>query len=165
MPLPLINQLFKEGSKYEFNELSSIKNYFGEKMAFHFVWMAFYTVWLVIPAIGGLMITIYHIVKGEVDSSLNTLYALLVCIWVTVFIERWKRKSSEICLKWGLSDLIYNNIRLERDEHLGYEYFSHDSHNVEKKTHFTRKMLCTSIVQVPTFLLLIAGCIATFFGF
>ncbi len=140
MPLPLILQLFKEGSKYEYNELTAIKNYFGENMAFHFVWMSFYTAWLIIPAIGGLAITFYHFYAG-VDSSLNTLYALLVCIWVTVFIERWKRKSSEICLKWGLSDYINNNTRIERSEHLGYEYFSHDSHRVEKKTVHTRKML------------------------
>jgi len=164
MPLPLIVQFFKEGSKYEYNELTSIKNYYGEKMAFHYVWMAFYTVWLVVPAIGGVIITIYHLSVKEVDSSLNTLYALLVCIWVTVFIERWKRKSTEICLKWGLSDIISNNKRIERDEHIGFEYFSHDSHKVEKKTHNSRKRIIHSIIQIPVFIVLIGACIGTFFG-
>ena len=162
MPLPLILQFFKEGSKYEYSELTAIKNYFGENMAFHFVWMSFYTAWLIIPAIGGLAITFYHFYAG-VDSSLNTLYALLVCIWVTVFIERWKRKSSEICLKWGLSDYINNNTRIERSEHLGYEYFSHDSHRVEKKTVYTRKMLMGLTLQVPIFIILLGACVATFF--
>jgi anoctamin-10 len=110
-------------------------------MAFHFAWMSFYTTWLIIPAIGGIIITIYHIIEG-VDSTFNTLYALLVCIWVTVFIERWKRKSSEICLRWGITDFINNSDREERKDHLGYEYFSHDSHRVEKKTVHTRKMIC-----------------------
>ena len=30
-----------------------------------------------------------------------------MCIWVTIFIERWRRKSSEIALRWGVLD--YNN--------------------------------------------------------
>ncbi len=34
MPFPLFTQFFKEGSKYEYNEITAIKNYFGEKVAF-----------------------------------------------------------------------------------------------------------------------------------
>jgi len=57
--------------------------------------------------------TLYTITNG-VDSAVNALYALYMCIWITIFIERWKRKSSELCLKWGLSDIINNHIREER---------------------------------------------------
>ena len=108
MPLPLSNQFFSESYKFQFSELSSIKNYFGEKVGFYYAWMSYYTAWLSIPAIGGLAITIYQLVTGNVDTKFTTIYALLVCIWVTIFIERWKRKSAEICLKWGVSDGILN---------------------------------------------------------
>lgn len=54
-----------------------------------------------IPAILGLAMTIYQGLFA-IDNVLNGLYALLVCIWVTIFIERWKRKSSEIALRWGV---------------------------------------------------------------
>lgn len=113
MPLPLMWQFFKEGSHYDYNELSAIKNYFGEKIGFHYAWVSFYTAWLIIPVIGGIAITIYQIITG-VDTSLTSLYSLLICIWVTIFIERWKRKSSEICLIWGLSDMIGSDAANKR---------------------------------------------------
>jgi hypothetical protein len=59
MPLPMISLFFKESMNFSFSELSSIKNYFGEKIAFYYAWMTYYTVWLIFPAIGGLAITIY----------------------------------------------------------------------------------------------------------
>ena len=59
MPLPLISQFYHESPDIQFSEVSSIKNYFGEKVGFYFAWMTHYTAWLLIPAIGGLAITIY----------------------------------------------------------------------------------------------------------
>lgn len=63
--------------------------------------MSFYTSWILIPAILGLILTIYQIMS-KVDNIFTSLYSLLVCIWVTIFIERWRRKSSEIALRWGV---------------------------------------------------------------
>jgi hypothetical protein len=73
-------------------------------------------------------------VKG-VDTPITTIYALFVCVWVTVFIERWKRKAAEISMKWGLSSLLFNQNenRIPRDEFHGYEAFNHDTHEIEKK--------------------------------
>jgi reverse gyrase len=71
--------------------------------------MSFYTVWLTLPTIVGIAITIFQMVRG-VDTPLTTMYALFVCVWVTVFIERWKRKAAEICLRWGLSNMVFNTL-------------------------------------------------------
>jgi anoctamin-8 len=71
--------------------------------------MSFYTVWLTLPTIVGIALSIYQMVKG-VDTPLTTMYALFVCVWVTVFIERWKRKAAEICLRWGLSNMVFNTL-------------------------------------------------------
>lgn len=95
--------MYNEGYYLKFSELSAIKNYFGEKIGFYFVWMTFYTNWLIIPGILSLILTIYQIVK-EVDTSFTVLYAVIVCLWVTFVMERWKRKSAEVSLKWGIYD-------------------------------------------------------------
>jgi hypothetical protein len=71
--------------------------------------MSFYTVWLTLPTIVGIALSIYQMAKG-VDTPLTTMYALFVCVWVTVFIERWKRKAAEICLRWGLSNMVFNTL-------------------------------------------------------
>lgn len=58
-PLPLMSQLYRESMIFQFSELSSIKNYFGEKVGFYYAYMSYYTVWLLVPAICGLALTIY----------------------------------------------------------------------------------------------------------
>ena len=88
---------------FEYTELSSIKNYFGEKTGFYFAWMSFYTSWLLIPSFFGFILTIYQIISN-VDNIWTSVYSVTVCIWVTIFIERWRRKSAEIALKWGVFD-------------------------------------------------------------
>lgn len=127
MPIPIIKQFFRESLYSQFSELSSIKNYFGEKTGFYFAFLSYYTSWLIIPAILGLALTIYQRVES-VDTIFTGLYAILVCIWVTVFIERWKRKSAEISLKWGVLQYNQNIVKEVRDEFFGDEYFSHITH-------------------------------------
>ena len=100
-PIPLLREMYKESSRFEFIDLSAIKNYFGEKTGFYFAWMSFYTSWLIIPATLSLALTIYQNAIA-VDTIFTALYSLLICIWVTIFIERWKRKCSELALRWGI---------------------------------------------------------------
>jgi hypothetical protein len=163
MPIPLIRSFFLEGSEFRYTELAAVKNYFGEKVGFQYAWMSFYTVWLTLPTIVGIALTIFQMVKG-VDTPLTTIYALFVCVWVTVFIERWKRKAAEICLRWGLSNMVFNTLenRVQRDEFHGYEAFNHDSHKTEMKTMRTYWTWISLILQIPLYIILIALCIGSF---
>lgn len=123
---------------FQFSELSTIKNYYGEKTGFYFAFMSFYTAWLLIPGIGGAAITVYQLlIIKDVDTIFTTIYAVLVCLWVTIFIERWKRKSAELNQKWGISAISLGGrgeARVMRDEFIGYEYFSKETHNTERKS-------------------------------
>jgi anoctamin-7 len=44
-----------------------IRQYFGEKVAFYFSWLGFYTTWLLIPAVIGFLVFIYGIVTLPSD--------------------------------------------------------------------------------------------------
>lgn len=163
----MIQQLFKESMSFQFSELSTIKNYFGEKVGFYYAYMSYYTAWLVIPAALGLALTIYQFQGNNVNTIFSSLYALLVCIWVTIFIERWKRKSAEICLKWGVSDILLQNsgeTRLMRDEFFGYEYFSHVTYSTEKKNFQGKKAILFMLVSIFIQILLIGATIGVFFA-
>lgn len=43
----------------QFHEVSSVKNYYGEKIGFLYAWTSFYISWLSIPAIAGIALMIY----------------------------------------------------------------------------------------------------------
>mmetsp|Transcript_30563 Transcript_30563/g.30004 ORF Transcript_30563/g.30004 Transcript_30563/m.30004 type:complete len:524 (-) Transcript_30563:1445-3016(-) len=131
MPLPLMSEAYNEGMDLNFTELSAYKNYFGEKLAFILAFKVFFTTWMIFPSICGLIISIYQFVAG-VDTIYTSFYAIVISIWMTVFIERWKRKSSEISTKWGLSQMI-DGLRKMRAEFCGDERYSKKNHDVDKK--------------------------------
>lgn len=81
--------------------LNFIKDYFGEKFGFYFAWLIHYTGWLIPVAIIGVAFGIAMVVDGnkkgiEADhylaNPLNIIYALIIMIWITLFVESWKRK-------------------------------------------------------------------------
>jgi hypothetical protein len=82
--------------------LNFITNYYGEKMGFYFAWLSFYTSWLIIPAIPGVILFIYEMVSLydqyknkkplSIDSAYNCLYSLVMSLWSTVLMEVWKRR-------------------------------------------------------------------------
>eukprot|EP00347_Sterkiella_histriomuscorum_P016772 403351910 len=160
--LGMISQFYKEGIKYEYIELSSIKNYFGEKTGFYFAWMSFYTSWILIPAILGFILTIYQIIF-TVDNIFTSLYSLLVCIWVTIFIERWRRKSSEIALRWGVLEDNSDFEREVRPDFNGDEYFSNINQKVNKLNVHSRFYLI-QVLSIPIFIILIGACVGVYFA-
>ena len=44
---------------FSYQPLHKIRDYFGEKIAFYFSWLGFYTNWLFIASIAGLIVPIY----------------------------------------------------------------------------------------------------------
>jgi hypothetical protein len=58
--------------------------------------------------------------KG-LDTTFTGIYAILVSLWVTLMMERWKRKSAEISMKWGIYNLKNDTNRIVRQEFYGDE--------------------------------------------
>lgn len=162
MPLPIISKFYREGMDVQYKELGSLKNYFGEKIGLIIAFMNFYISWLMIPGALGIIITIYQFVMG-LDTVYIGLYSIIVSLWVTIFSERWKRKCSEICYKWGA--LHESNIveRKLRPEFLGDEKFSHINYTVDKKSKSIKSKLLL-VFSLILSILLICLCIAVYFG-
>jgi bacteriorhodopsin len=75
-----------------------------EQVGFQFAWLSFYICWLIIAAGFGLAIFVCRFVGG-MDTIFTGLYTILVSLWITIFKERWKSKSSEISMKWDIFKL------------------------------------------------------------
>ncbi|OQS02448.1 anoctamin, partial [Thraustotheca clavata] len=107
--------------------LDRIRGYFGERIAFYFGYLGHYTTWLIFASILGIAVfsiristTILQnditaldkngttrIIKSEAPSIMTftiPIFAFLMCIWATLFMESWKRKQNVLAMKWGMSD-------------------------------------------------------------
>ena len=70
-----------------------IRNYFGEKITFYFAFLQFYTDFLKIPSILGL---VQWFIGG-----INPWFSIFNMIWVIIFLKRWKRRQNELAFEWG----------------------------------------------------------------
>ena len=56
---------------YLYQPIHLIREYFGEKLAFYFAWLGFYTTWLVLPSILGVFVFIYGCLTLPYDIPTN----------------------------------------------------------------------------------------------
>ncbi|KAI9485131.1 calcium-activated chloride channel-domain-containing protein [Zychaea mexicana] len=102
-------------------DLTNIRNHFGEKIAFYFAFVQNYLLWLGTPTVIGVLIT----VAGA--KSLSIWYSLAMLIWSVVYIEMWKRREQALALQWGVRNcskhekrrLEFKGDRLVKDEVTG----------------------------------------------
>ncbi|KAF2351045.1 Anoctamin [Trinorchestia longiramus] len=79
------------------SSLDKIRDYFGEGIAMYFSFLSFYTMLLIVPAMLGLA----QFVLENDSFSEYTFYAVFNLIWVTVFLEVWKRHCCGLAYRWG----------------------------------------------------------------
>jgi len=84
--------------------LEKIRAYYGEKIAFYFAFIEFYTSWFVFPCLLGLVMKFWQSWHGYESAQFPVIYAIVLCLWVTLFLEFWKRTSSTLAWQWGVSE-------------------------------------------------------------
>ncbi|GBM26977.1 Anoctamin-10 [Araneus ventricosus] len=82
--------------------LGDVRNYFGEAVAFYFAFTFYYTCYLLPTAVIG---AIQSVISFDI-SRCYIFFAIFKMIWVTLFLENWKRKSNELAYTWGTLRLI-----------------------------------------------------------
>ena len=111
---------------------SIIKSYFGERVAYYFMFLAFYITWLIPLSCAGLLVTLHGVILsityGSVVKAFQELYSLpffclSIGIWTNLFMVNWGSNSSYHALKWGMIDA--EEVELEREEYIGTVLPSH----------------------------------------
>ena len=83
-----------------------VEHYFGSNVALYFAWLTNYISWLLLPAVAGFTVSLYHYLHPDinVDNSLVTpIYTLFVVIWGVLFAKGWERKCASLACDWGIS--------------------------------------------------------------
>ncbi|KAF8784989.1 Anoctamin-10 like protein [Argiope bruennichi] len=97
-----LDLLKQQSWNYSSFPLWDVKNYFGESITFYFAFISFYTSYLWPTAIAGILQTA---ISMDI-SRCYIFFALFKMIWVTLFLEMWKRKSNELAYIMGTLKLI-----------------------------------------------------------
>lgn len=75
-----------------------VRRYFGEEMAFYFAWLHHYTNLLAPPAVLGCCV----LVAPQSGPGMLA-YCLVMSVWVSCFLNTWKRRNAKLNLQWGSS--------------------------------------------------------------
>ncbi|GAB9475328.1 hypothetical protein Gpo141_00012427, partial [Globisporangium polare] len=118
-----MTQFLFEKRAHQYEMLWPLLTYFGEKHAFYYAFVAFYSVWLLLIAVPG---AICQLLSYFADIYfLSPLYAVIVSIWATLLVEHWKRKKSEIQMNFG-------NFKRNRNEEAPEFYGDFQVETIEK---------------------------------
>jgi hypothetical protein len=138
--------------------IDEVRNYFGEKIAFYFAWLSHFTAWLIAPGILGMCLAFYLVSRRveEVNRSLiGPIFGILLMIYMTVYLEHWKRRSATLAFRWGVSD--YDKREPDRPEYVAtvsdFNFFTQETTMYYPK----EKRLMKQLLGIPAVLFMIAG--------
>lgn len=136
-------------------DISEIRDKFGEKIAFYFAFLQSYFSFLVFPAAFGFGA---WLILGQY----SWFYALVNSLWSVVFFEYWKKKEVDLAVQWGVRGV--SRIQHPRTSYK-WDHEAVDPITREPiKVYPARKRLQTQLLQVPFALvcLLILGALYVF---
>lgn len=97
--------------------IDKIRSYFGEEVAFFFHWFDFYTQMLLPTALIGILVEVSHQLDGgHQQGYIDVVYAVFICMWSSLFVVLYTRRSGMKVARWGMKD--YHHVAVE---HPGFE--------------------------------------------
>uniref|UniRef100_A0A183C1D0 Anoctamin n=1 Tax=Globodera pallida TaxID=36090 RepID=A0A183C1D0_GLOPA len=108
---------------FKYQPLDLIQNYFGTKIGFYFAWLGYYTRCLWPISLLGILFMLYGVITVSkdaprhvpvnatclytrityvIDNWSTIIFAAIMSIWITLFLEGWKRYHAELAYKWNV---------------------------------------------------------------
>lgn len=147
-------------SKYflDVNDLTEIKDRFGEKIAFYFAFLQSYFLFLTFPAGFGFC-------SWVLFPSFSPVYAIVNGLWCIFFVEYWKKQQTDLAVEWGVRGVSKIQHRRPAFRHEGEMKDPITGEQV--KVYSPLKRLTRQFLQIPFALacvLVLGSLIATCFG-
>ncbi|KAJ3096591.1 Anoctamin-7 [Phlyctochytrium planicorne] len=99
-----------------YQPVEQIRFYFGEQIAMYFAWLSFYTFFCWSAALLGLATFFYGVSRAIrepepslrlltlFDNEMTPVFAFLISVWATLFLEMWKRQTNYLAHIWHVHD-------------------------------------------------------------
>jgi anoctamin-10/anoctamin-7 len=80
----------------------AVKDYFGDRIGFYFLYLQHYVEQLMVPAVVGCVVYVVREIHGTPENILMPYFAAFMMVWAVLYLELWKRKQSTAAMKWGM---------------------------------------------------------------
>ena len=162
----LFFNLIKFGYNDYLKTINIVRNFFGESVAFYFLWIYFFSLWMLLPTIVGIIFYFIPILKNQKQDTVkiivkfldnydlpSIIFGLLILICTWIFFKAWEQKEKIFQYLWG--------VEIKEFTHSTSEYFVPD--NVEKfilgetllvSSYYTQLKKIISSLIVITFILI-----------
>jgi len=99
-------------------DIDKVKDYFGEQVAFMFLWQRFYLSALLVPAVvGGCVFFRRFCLPERMHSTVQMVFAVIMSLWATIFNARYARFEARTCQRWGMSEFTSDASNLQPGYH------------------------------------------------
>lgn len=120
------------------------------KLSIFPLFIDFYTLALVVPTLLGF----FQFAFGDSNTT-PPYFCFLYVVWMTVFLEIWKRKSSELAYKWGTISMT--NLDIARPDYFGKLGKDPITGKMTPQYPMWKTMVQVYCVSVPVILFCIGG--------
>ncbi|KAJ6022726.1 hypothetical protein N7499_008041 [Penicillium canescens] len=90
-------------------DLDAIRALFGEKVAFYYAFIHCYSLFLVVPAVLGIVGWVYL-------GPYSIVYGTVLCVWCIVFVEYWKVREADLSQRWGVKGV--GRLKVNRKQYV-----------------------------------------------
>mmetsp|Transcript_41713 Transcript_41713/g.108023 ORF Transcript_41713/g.108023 Transcript_41713/m.108023 type:complete len:756 (+) Transcript_41713:99-2366(+) len=97
---------------------NKIHDYFGDKIAFYFLFLSFYWKWMMPIAIVGFVLWLIDLCVTTPDNITAIPFCILMSVWCTFLPYFWRRQEAKYAIGWGTLDLV-ETLEPCRPEHHG----------------------------------------------
>jgi len=95
-----------------------VRDYFGDKVAFYYLWMSFYWQWLAVPGLVGLVLQILDVAFRTPDNITAVPFCIFLTVWTMFLPHFWRRQEAKYAIAWGTFDMV-PELEPCRPEHTG----------------------------------------------
>lgn len=134
-----------------------LRDYFGEKVAFYFLFLGFYIKWLIPVAVLGVVLQFIDFVVQTPDNTTMVPFCILMSVWSTFMPYFWRRQEAKYAISWGTLDLV-ETLEPCRPEHTGERMINPVTAQVEPHYPFKKRIydyIFSASIMVITLVLLV----------
>jgi len=136
------------GDRWHKVGLSNLRYYYGEKIAFYFAYLQFYTMALMFSASIGSIFFCIQIIQGRVACSGIYIWILYLITWNLALCKYWERRQGFLRNRWGM--VRYRDKAVPRPQFNGQKGFSVISGVIEEFVGSKKKKIRKQCISYST---------------